>query len=91
MDKRTRGCPQGRGTCHPMTIASLLSMQRIEMRRNKPWFEDGNILLVTKESPTGYRVHQGVLVRYSLISFDCNVSESQVGIVEAFRNIQSYA
>ncbi|GLB38307.1 putative BTB/POZ domain containing protein [Lyophyllum shimeji] len=33
--------------------------------RGDPWFDDGNILLVTQESPTAFRVHRGVLGRHS--------------------------
>ncbi len=74
-----------------ITRSPLCSVLTEKIQCDKPWFEDGNILLVTKESPTGFRIHQGVLVRYLLISFKYNTSEFQVGIVEAFRNIQRYA
>lgn len=33
----------------------------------QPWFEDGNIILTTEKSPTGFRVHRGVLARHSEI------------------------
>ena len=74
-----------------IAFAFLCNVLTEKIQHNKPWFEDGNILLVTKESPTGFRVHQGVLVRYLPITLNCNTSESQVGIDEAFRNIQRYA
>lgn len=31
----------------------------------QPWFDDGNIILVTDETPTAFRVHRGVLARHS--------------------------
>ncbi|KAF8644435.1 hypothetical protein AX16_008494 [Volvariella volvacea WC 439] len=33
--------------------------------RGEPWFDDGNIVLVTSEQPTAFRVHRGVLARHS--------------------------
>ncbi|KAK7056935.1 hypothetical protein VNI00_002653 [Paramarasmius palmivorus] len=33
--------------------------------RGDPWFEDGNIILVTENNPTAFRVHRGVLARHS--------------------------
>ncbi|KAF9267304.1 hypothetical protein L218DRAFT_995570 [Marasmius fiardii PR-910] len=36
-------------------------------QRGDPWFDDGNIILVTNDlkSPTAFRVHKGVLARHS--------------------------
>lgn len=28
----------------------------------QPWFDDGNIILVTQDTPTAFRLHRGVLV-----------------------------
>ncbi|KAK0201849.1 hypothetical protein DFS33DRAFT_1027313 [Desarmillaria ectypa] len=35
--------------------------------RGEPWFDDGNIILVTQEKPTAFKVHRGVLARHSEI------------------------
>ncbi|KAK0449141.1 hypothetical protein EV421DRAFT_1780176 [Armillaria borealis] len=35
--------------------------------RGEPWFDDGNIILVTEENPTAFKVHRGVLARHSEI------------------------
>ncbi|TFK70404.1 hypothetical protein BDN72DRAFT_870349 [Pluteus cervinus] len=34
-------------------------------RHGEPWFEDGNIVLITREEPIAFRVHRGVLARHS--------------------------
>ncbi|KAJ7195430.1 hypothetical protein GGX14DRAFT_376932 [Mycena pura] len=31
----------------------------------QPWFDDGNIVLITTSDPTAFRVHRGVLARHS--------------------------
>ncbi|KAF9534493.1 hypothetical protein CPB83DRAFT_844313 [Crepidotus variabilis] len=38
--------------------------------RGQPWFEDGNIVLLTHENPTAFRLHRGVLGRHSEIFND---------------------
>ncbi|KAF9454807.1 hypothetical protein P691DRAFT_716682 [Macrolepiota fuliginosa MF-IS2] len=47
-----------------------LSIGRIIHSRGDPWFEDGNIVLVTHENPTAFRLHRGVLARHSEIFRD---------------------
>jgi len=39
-------------------------------KRGEPWFDDGNIMLVTSESPTLFRLHRGVLARHSEVFQD---------------------
>ncbi|KAF5382549.1 hypothetical protein D9615_002840 [Tricholomella constricta] len=39
-------------------------------KRGEHWFEDGNIILVTDETPTAFRVHRGVLGRHSEVFQD---------------------
>ncbi|KAF9049531.1 hypothetical protein BDZ89DRAFT_1057420 [Hymenopellis radicata] len=41
-----------------------------DVQRSQPWFEDGNIILVTHDTPTAYRLHRGVLARHSEIFQD---------------------
>ncbi|KAK0464483.1 uncharacterized protein EV420DRAFT_1516594 [Desarmillaria tabescens] len=43
-----------------MTIPSIEN-------HGEPWFDDGNIILVTQENPTAFKVHRGVLARHSEI------------------------
>lgn len=33
-------------------------------RQGEPWFEDGNLMLLTEDG-TGFRIHRGVLARQS--------------------------
>ncbi|RDB17968.1 hypothetical protein Hypma_000780 [Hypsizygus marmoreus] len=37
----------------------------LNAKRGEPWFDDGNIVLVTDENSTAFRVHRGVLGRHS--------------------------
>ncbi|KAJ6621861.1 hypothetical protein B0H10DRAFT_2346449 [Mycena sp. CBHHK59/15] len=34
-------------------------------KRGEPWFDDGNVVLATSDSPTAFRVHRSVLARHS--------------------------
>lgn len=36
-------------------------------KRGDPWFEDGNIVLLTDEEGIAFKVHRGVLARHSEI------------------------
>lgn len=40
-------------------LSSIFSLQ--------PWFEDGNIILVTEDQQTAFKIHRGVVARYSEI------------------------
>ncbi|KAH9480322.1 hypothetical protein JR316_0006920 [Psilocybe cubensis] len=42
-----------------------VSLGRREVKRGEPWFDDGNIVLITQEDPTAFRLHRGVLARHS--------------------------
>ncbi|KAF8158265.1 hypothetical protein B0H34DRAFT_859078 [Crassisporium funariophilum] len=44
--------------------------KRDGIERGEPWFDDGNIMLITAEQPTAYRLHRGVLARHSEIFSD---------------------
>ncbi|KAF9463025.1 hypothetical protein BDZ94DRAFT_1309134 [Collybia nuda] len=39
-------------------------------KRGEPWFDDGNIILVTDEDKTAFRLHRGVLGRHSEVFED---------------------
>ncbi|KXN88161.1 hypothetical protein AN958_07620 [Leucoagaricus sp. SymC.cos] len=53
-----------------MSVDQQLSIGLIIHSRGDPWFEDGNIVLVTHETPTAFRLHRGVLARHSEIFRD---------------------
>ena len=45
-------------------------MTNVDIPRNKrgdPWFEDGNIVLLTEQEAIAFKVHRGVLARHSEI------------------------
>ncbi|KAJ3501510.1 hypothetical protein NLJ89_g9306 [Agrocybe chaxingu] len=44
--------------------------RREDIVRGEPWFKDGNIVLVTHDEPTAFRLHRGVLERHSEIFKD---------------------
>ncbi|KDR82663.1 hypothetical protein GALMADRAFT_839107 [Galerina marginata CBS 339.88] len=44
-----------------------ISIGKLDIKRGEPWFEDGNIVLITQDHPTAFRVHRGVLARHSEI------------------------
>ncbi|KAF5360451.1 hypothetical protein D9756_004813 [Leucocoprinus leucothites] len=47
-----------------------LSIGRIIHSRGDPWFDDGNIVLITHETPTAFRLHRGILARHSSVFHD---------------------
>ncbi|KAJ3566114.1 hypothetical protein NP233_g7202 [Leucocoprinus birnbaumii] len=53
-----------------MSVNHRLSIGRIIHNRGDPWFEDGNLVLITQETPTAFRIHRGVLARHSDIFQD---------------------
>ncbi|PPR01139.1 hypothetical protein CVT26_016040 [Gymnopilus dilepis] len=55
----------------------------------KPWFEDGNIVLLTQEDPTAFRVHRGVLSRHSEVFNDMfGLPQAAVPDTELFEGCQ---
>ncbi|KAF9485854.1 hypothetical protein BDN70DRAFT_870761 [Pholiota conissans] len=56
--------------------------------QGEPWFEDGNIVLITQENPTAFRIHRGVLSRHSEIFSDMLALPQPVTNTEFYMNCQ---
>ncbi|TFK40674.1 hypothetical protein BDQ12DRAFT_733879 [Crucibulum laeve] len=56
--------------------------------RGEPWFDDGNIILVTQDAPTAFRLHRGVLARHSEIFQDMFAIPQPSSEVEMFEGCQ---
>ncbi|KAJ7644014.1 hypothetical protein FB45DRAFT_285815 [Roridomyces roridus] len=50
----------------------------MDAKRGEPWMEDGNVVLITVESPTAFRVHRSVMARHSEV-FDSMFLLPQTG------------